>query len=209
MAEDIKYSTDGNKASIDTANNGHDVEKSSHHTPPAYHNERRRRSSYDNNEDDPFGDEEDSEVKYRTLTWWQAAAIMVAETISLGILSLPSVLAAIGLVPGVILIVGLGIIATYTGYTMYQFKRRYPGVHNLADVGMILLGPIGREVFGAAQVSDEWFAACLVPNSSQLESIMATSLETDAHETPQPFRRYLLTLPFRSFSWCSRWAAMS
>jgi amino acid permease len=41
---------------------------------------------------------------------------MIAETISLGILSLPSVLARIGLVPGLILIVGLGIIATYTGW---------------------------------------------------------------------------------------------
>lgn len=204
MVEDIKYSTEGNKPSIDTAN-GHDVEKSSH-TPPAYHNERRR-SSYDNDEDDPFGDEEDSEVKYRTLTWWQAAAIMVAETISLGILSLPSVLAAIGLIPGVILIVGLGIIATYTGYTMYQFKRRYPGVHNLADVGMILLGPIGREIFGAAQVSQAVVRS--IVSFHDLESTMATSLEPDAHETPQPFRRYLLTLLLRSFSWCSRWAVMS
>ena len=47
----------------------------------------------------PFGDETNSEVKYRTMHWWQAGMIMVAETISLGILSLPSVLAAVGLVP--------------------------------------------------------------------------------------------------------------
>ena len=51
---------------------------------------------------DPFGDESHSEVKYRTMHWWQAGMIMVAETISLGILSLPSVLAAIGLVPYVL-----------------------------------------------------------------------------------------------------------
>ena len=47
----------------------------------------------------PFGDETHSEVKYRTMHWWQAGMIMVAETISLGILSLPSVLAAVGIVP--------------------------------------------------------------------------------------------------------------
>lgn len=52
--------------------------------------------------------------------------VMIAETISLGILSLPSVLAAIGIVPGVILIAGLGILATYTGYTIHQFKMAYP-----------------------------------------------------------------------------------
>jgi amino acid permease len=57
---------------------------------------------------------------------------MIAETISLGILSLPSVLASIGLVPGIILIVTLGLIATYTGYTIYQFKLVYPHCHNLA-----------------------------------------------------------------------------
>ncbi|KAI5361578.1 putative amino acid transporter, transmembrane domain-containing protein [Septoria linicola] len=151
MADDRKHSADGYKPSIDTAN-GHDVEKREH--LPQYNGERRR-SSYWNKPDeseDPFGDEDESEVKYRTMTWWQAAMVMIAETISLGILSLPSVLAAVGLVPGVIMIVGLGIVATYTGYTMYQFKLAHPWVHNLADVGQILLGPIGREVFGAAQV---------------------------------------------------------
>ncbi|KAH7138207.1 transmembrane amino acid transporter protein-domain-containing protein [Dendryphion nanum] len=103
------------------------------------------------NKEDPFGDEEGAEVKYRTLTWWQAALIMIAETISLGILSLPSTLNAIGIVPGMILIVGLGIIATYTGYVLSQFKLAYPHVHNLADAGEILAGPIGREFGGAIQ----------------------------------------------------------
>ena len=74
---------------------------------------------------------------------------MIAETISLGILSLPSALAAIGILPyvrttheptkpkaddafsGVILILSLGIIATYTGYVIGQFKLAYPHVHNM------------------------------------------------------------------------------
>ena len=77
---------------------------------------------------------------------------MIAETISLGILSLPKVLATIGLVPGVILILGLGIIATYTGYVLGQFKLRYPHVHNMADAGEVLLGAAGREIFGIAQI---------------------------------------------------------
>ena len=51
---------------------------------------------------------------------------MIAETISLGILSLPSVLARLGLVPALILIVGLGALATYTGYVLGQFKAAYP-----------------------------------------------------------------------------------
>ncbi|CAI6338781.1 unnamed protein product [Periconia digitata] len=101
--------------------------------------------------EDPFGDEKDAQVKYRTLTWWQAGFIMIAETISLGILSLPSALAAIGLVPGLILLLSLGVLATYTGYVIGQFKIKYPFVHSLGDVGEVLLGPWGREIGGAAQ----------------------------------------------------------
>lgn len=108
---------------------------------------------------DPFGDETDAEVKYRTMTWWQAAVTMIAETISLGILSLPSVLAAIGLVGGLIVLIGLGIIATYTGYVIGQFKLAYPHVHNMADAGEVLFTPVGpraaaiaRECFGGAQI---------------------------------------------------------
>lgn len=82
-------------------------------------------------EEDPFGDEENGEegdVKYKTLEWWQAGMIMIAETISLGILSLPSVLAVVGLVPGFLIILGLGVLATYSGYVIGQFKQEYPWV---------------------------------------------------------------------------------
>ncbi|KAB8251809.1 amino acid transporter [Aspergillus flavus] len=102
--------------------------------------------------DDPFGDEEFAEVKYRTLRWWQCGMIMIAETISLGILSLPSAMAALGLVPALILIIGLGLVATYTGYVLGQFKLRYPHVHSMADAGEILLGRFGRELLGTAQL---------------------------------------------------------
>lgn len=57
-----------------------------------------------------------------------AYLVMIAETISLGILSLPAAIAAIGLVPGLILLISLGILATYTGYVIGQFKLAYPFV---------------------------------------------------------------------------------
>lgn len=52
----------------------------------------------------------------------------------------------------VILIIGLGIIATYTGYVIGQFKLAYPHVHNMADAGEVMAGRIGREIFGGAQI---------------------------------------------------------
>ncbi|KAI0362578.1 hypothetical protein OH77DRAFT_1416854 [Trametes cingulata] len=101
---------------------------------------------------DVYGDEDSAEIKYRTMVWWKAAALMLAETVSLGILSIPSVFASIGMAAGIILVLGLGAIATATGYLIGLFKLRYPHVHNMADAGEILAGPIGREILGAAQV---------------------------------------------------------
>ncbi|KAI0726673.1 transmembrane amino acid transporter protein-domain-containing protein [Fomitopsis betulina] len=105
------------------------------------------------NEFDVYGDEgESADIKYRTMVWWKAAALMLAETVSLGILSIPSVFKSLGMVAGCILVISLGGIATMTGYMIGAFKLRYPHVHNMADAGMILAGPVGREVLGAAQV---------------------------------------------------------
>lgn len=77
---------------------------------------------------------------------------MIAENISLGILSLPAVLAKVGLVGGLIALVALGIFSTYSGYVLWQFRMRYPHITNYGDVGGVLLGPIGRELFGAAYI---------------------------------------------------------
>ncbi|KAL4806295.1 amino acid transporter [Aspergillus unguis] len=101
---------------------------------------------------EPFGNEEGNVVKYRTLEWWQCGMIMIAETISLGILSLPSAMATLGLVPCIILIIGLGLLATYTGYVLGQFKLAYPHIHSMADAGEVIAGRIGREILGGAQL---------------------------------------------------------
>jgi amino acid permease len=72
---------------------------------------------------------------------------MVAETISLGILSLPAAISGLGVAPGIIVLIGLGIVASYTGYILGQFKLRHPHVSSIADAGEVILGPFGREIF--------------------------------------------------------------
>ncbi|PYI03903.1 hypothetical protein BO78DRAFT_471677 [Aspergillus sclerotiicarbonarius CBS 121057] len=101
---------------------------------------------------DPFGDEEFAEVKYKVLKWWQCGLLMVAETVSLGVLSLPAAVAGLGLVPSVVILVSLGGLATYTGYVIGQFKWRYPQVCNMADAGEVLAGRFGRELLGVGQI---------------------------------------------------------
>jgi amino acid permease len=51
---------------------------------------------------------------------------MIAEIVSNGMLSLPSSLAVVGVVPGAVIIVFLGVFATYTSYILIQFKLRHP-----------------------------------------------------------------------------------
>ncbi|KAJ5364135.1 uncharacterized protein N7496_009848 [Penicillium cataractarum] len=131
--------------------------------PPAYHNDKigEQKHSPPNFEEegglkhgevaDAFGNEEYAEIKYKTLKWWQCGLLMICESVSLGVLSLPSAVATLGLVPGVILIIGLGLLATYTGYNIGLMRERYPHIQNLADAGEILLGRFGRELFGAGQ----------------------------------------------------------
>ena len=52
--------------------------------------------------------------------------MMIAEIVSNGMLSLPSSLAVVGMVPGVIIIVFLGVFATFTSYLLIQFKVHHP-----------------------------------------------------------------------------------
>ncbi|KAG2416113.1 hypothetical protein HFD88_007305 [Aspergillus terreus] len=101
---------------------------------------------------DAFGDEEFAEVKYKVLKWWQGGLLMVAETISLGILSLPAAVAHLGLVPAIIILLGMGMLASYTGYVIGQFKWRYPHISSMADAGEVLMGPFGRELLGCGQL---------------------------------------------------------
>ncbi|RAK71276.1 amino acid transporter [Aspergillus fijiensis CBS 313.89] len=104
------------------------------------------------NPEDPFGEEVEGQMQYKTLSWWQCGMLMIAETVSLGILSLPAAVAALGIVPSVIALLGLGGMATYTGYVIGQFRWRYPHVHSMADAGEVLWGPFGRELLGGGLI---------------------------------------------------------
>ncbi|KAJ5329581.1 hypothetical protein N7452_009971 [Penicillium brevicompactum] len=103
-------------------------------------------------DNDPFGNEENKEVKYRTMKWWHCGMLMIAVNISLGILSLPSAVATLGIAPTAILIVFLSGISWYTGFVIGQFKLRHPHVHSMGDAGEILMGRVGREILGTGQL---------------------------------------------------------
>ncbi|KAF2035399.1 hypothetical protein EK21DRAFT_54041 [Setomelanomma holmii] len=106
-------------------------------------------------EADVFGNEEGAEVQYKTCEWYFQSIPSVgilAENVSLRVLALPQALAILGLVPGLLCILILGFIATYTGWIIGEFKLAHPSVQSFADCGMMIAGPIGREVMATGQV---------------------------------------------------------
>jgi amino acid permease len=86
------------------------------------------------------------------MSWWHVGILMIAENISLGILALPQSVAVLGLLPGLLLILILGVLAGYTGFIIGQFKQAFPQVQSFADCGELIAGPIGREVMAVSQI---------------------------------------------------------
>ena len=85
---------------------------------------------------DVFGSEDDHQIQYKTLSWPLVAVLMIAEIVSNGMLSLPSSLAVVGLVPGLVVIVFLGAFGLFTAWVLIQFKLRRPeGMANFHKFG--------------------------------------------------------------------------
>ncbi|KAK8079328.1 transmembrane amino acid transporter [Apiospora phragmitis] len=124
---------------------------------------------------DVFGSEEGHDIKYKTLHWPMVAVLTITEIIANGMLSLPSSLAAVGIVPGIMVILFLGCFATYTAWALIQFKLRHPQVHNMGDAGQVIFGPIGREILGGGTII---FAVCAA-GSQMLAGQLALSELSD------------------------------
>ncbi|ATY63580.1 amino acid transporter, putative [Cordyceps militaris CM01] len=106
-------------------------------------------------------------INFKSLSWWKGGIILIAETVSLGILSLPSVVATLGLAPGIVLILVMSFLSTYSGLMLGEFQKEYPFVENFGDAVEVIgrtMGSVGlfgynitfarifQEVFGWAQV---------------------------------------------------------
>lgn len=77
---------------------------------------------------------------YRTMGRWSTAIVLITNQVGLGILSLPSVIQTLGIAPGVIAIVGIGLISTYTAYILLQFYHKHSWVVNIVDMAKVVGG---------------------------------------------------------------------
>lgn len=75
---------------------------------------------------------------------------MMKTQIGLGVLSIPTAFDALGVVPGVIVLLTIGAITTWSDYIIGAFKLRHREVYGIDDVGELLCGKLGRIVLGGA-----------------------------------------------------------
>ncbi|KAJ5803944.1 uncharacterized protein N7518_000247 [Penicillium psychrosexuale] len=105
-------------------------------------------NSHINNHDDVFGEITESGPNYRNVGWAGTVILMMKSQIGLGVLSIPSTFDTLGLVPGVICLIVVAVITTWSDYMVGVFKLNHRSVYNIDDAGYLMFGVIGREIFG-------------------------------------------------------------
>ncbi|WVR04216.1 hypothetical protein IAU60_001216 [Kwoniella sp. DSM 27419] len=104
---------------------------------------------------DPFTalavEEQDHDIKYRTLSWQKTTLLLFGEYVCLAILALAWSWSVLGWVCGFFITFGLGIVTWYTSYVLWQFCMKHPEAKDICDIAMILF-VIGFHVFTGAKI---------------------------------------------------------
>ncbi|KAL4401707.1 L-amino acid transmembrane transporter [Malassezia pachydermatis] len=87
----------------------------------------------------------------RTLGFFGAFFNMIAYAIALGILSIPVIVATIGIVPFILVTIFFCALSYYIGYMYWRLGMTFPGVHNLQQAGDLMYGKTGATFFVVAQ----------------------------------------------------------
>lgn len=90
--------------------------------------------------------EREGEAKFHRLSWPRMTICLIVEAIALGSLSQPKTFSQLGMVPAVILTLGIGVLATAASLYLGEVCIRYPGVKHFDNIGQLLGGRIGREI---------------------------------------------------------------
>ncbi|KAH8728865.1 transmembrane amino acid transporter protein-domain-containing protein [Phaeosphaeriaceae sp. PMI808] len=106
--------------------------------------------------DEVFGEITEDGPNYRALGWKGTTVLMLKTQIGLGVLSIPQAFHTLGLIPGVICLLIIAIMTTWSSYIVGVFKLRHPDVYGIDDMGRKLFGRVGYEFFGIA------FALCWI-----------------------------------------------
>lgn len=96
--------------------------------------------------------EEETEFEPSTLGWIGAFWNMIAYSIALGILSIPLVVATIGVVPFILVCLFFSAMTYYTGYNYWRLSLMYPNIHSMQQAGELIFGRWGGWLFSTIQI---------------------------------------------------------
>ncbi|KAI9367653.1 transmembrane amino acid transporter protein-domain-containing protein [Aspergillus egyptiacus] len=102
--------------------------------------------------DDVFGEISEHGPNYRDVGWVGTVALMMKTQIGLGVLSIPAAFDTLGLIPGVICLLAVAVITTWSDYMIGVFKLNHREVYSIADAGGLMFGRVGRLFLGGAFV---------------------------------------------------------
>ncbi|KAM0548854.1 hypothetical protein ACHAPJ_009710 [Fusarium lateritium] len=112
------------------------LDKPQHESPTSY--------------DEVFGEITEDGPDYRSVGLLGTAGLMMKTQIGLGVLSIPATFDALGLIPGILCLLAVGIITTWSDWVVGVFKLRHRNVYAIDDAGDMMFGRVGREFFGFA-----------------------------------------------------------
>lgn len=172
MRQTLKATKPGHRRRYSKSNTqyGNDIYKKGDDTPPLADSDlekvdsRREGSVLDARMDEPSD--------YRRMGRWTASLIYITNQVGIGILSLPVALRTLGLIPGLVSIIGMGILVTYTAYVLLQFYRRYRTVLDCVDCFRIIGGTPFAIIVGTA------FVLNLILTCSSAVITMSTALNS-------------------------------
>ncbi|KAH7145399.1 transmembrane amino acid transporter protein-domain-containing protein [Dactylonectria estremocensis] len=134
---------------------------------------------------------------YRTLGRWDTILVLFMNQLGLGILSLPASLKVLGIVPGVIAIIGIGLISWYAAHLLLQFYRKHPHVVSIVEMTRIVGGPWFEAIAGVVMMIQVVFisASAVVTLSVALNTISSHATCTVVFILVACIACFILSLP--------------
>ena len=100
------------------------------------------------------------EIKLRTMSWQRAAWLLCGDQVCLAVMAQTWSLSVLGWVPGIITMIGAGILFWITSITMHKYIMAHPQIRDICDFGYY--------IFGKSRIAYEWTAFMLLANNIML-----------------------------------------
>ena len=92
--------------------------------------------------------------------WLGTSVLMMKTQIGLGVLSIPLNFHTLGMIPGIICLLAIAGITTWSDYMVGVFKNNHPSVYGIDDIGELIAGKTGRYIMAITFVLCKCILEC-------------------------------------------------